>query len=72
MKKKLLAGLATGFLMLGMVGTANAATIGSTFDNNLDGWTVNSNGSIVQHRLTGGNPRGYLKDALNARGQVAV
>jgi hypothetical protein len=38
---------------------AGATTISSTFDADLDGWTITS-GSALSHMATGGNPGGFL------------
>lgn len=69
MKKKLVAGLATGIFIFGMSGIASASS--STFDSNSEGWTqleiaqgtLNiTNTFSVGYAPSGGNPGGYIWD----------
>jgi hypothetical protein len=50
---------------------ARAATISSTFDADLDGWTITSDSGALSHMATGGNPGGFLF-VDNAEGAVIV
>lgn len=51
-------------LVLGSFRTASAVVIISTFDSDLEGWTVT--GGLETHATPGGNPGGYLRTSDNA------
>jgi hypothetical protein len=50
---------------------AAAVTISSTFDTDLDGWTISATSGTLSHQASGGNPGGFLF-VDNAEGAVIV
>ena len=59
-------------ICVALAGAANATTISSSFDTDLDGWT--GQGGILVWNSTGGNPGGFLQenDTTNSNMQVVA